>query len=606
MKREQQTNSAGDVLANVGDSLREWAPPPDEERGALDRVWNGLRWKARHVPAEAVRSVELGQPAPRFSTRPWALAAAAALVVAAIGGAMVWPRGVRVYAAGADGLQFTLADDSRVEMRAHSELTVGPAADGIQIDLTKGDIIVTTAEKPDRHLYVRTKDMTVAIEGTALLVNAGRDGSRVGVIEGEVRVRDGSVEKRLRPGEQVTTSSAIVSRPLTEDITWSRRADAHRAVLAAFQKAIADTAGRLQPLNQAAATALGGAPAAASQTFEEASVRPCDPDNLPATVSAGRGGSGPNAVYMTPGRFYALCMTPATLIRTAYGYRSWNQEVEMWFMDDIVPGGRTFSKLAAGTLNMQGVEDGRRVRGGPDWMRTERYTIEAVAGDMPADKDDACISKGGRGLPKEFCSANAASMSGPMLRALLERRFGLKAHVVTEQTTAYNLVIAPGGLKMKEGVCNGTPRPVGLGETGFARWQLDLVRQNLDAARRGDATTGSCGLGVADNGPNRMFVGAGAGKPPLQGTLEAPVFDRTGIPNTTRFNYALEFLVEQTIHPFRAISGDPLQIADNPSSVQPAPNLFTALEQQLGLRLERTQVPREYIVIDAIRRPDPN
>ena len=45
---------------------------------------------------------------------------------------------------------------------------------------------------------------------------------------------------------------------------------------------------------------------------------------------------------------------------------------------------------------------------------------------------------------------------------------------------------------------------------------------------------------------------------------------------------------------------------DNPSSVQPAPNLFIALEQQLGLRLERTQVPREYIVIDAIRRPDPN
>ena len=36
---------------------------------------------------------------------------------------MVWPRGVRVYAAGADGLQVTLADDSRVEMRAHSEMT---------------------------------------------------------------------------------------------------------------------------------------------------------------------------------------------------------------------------------------------------------------------------------------------------------------------------------------------------------------------------------------------------------------------------------------------------------------------------------------------------
>ena len=49
-----------------------------------------------------------------------------------------------------------------------------------------------------------------------------------------------------------------------------------------------------------------------------------------------------------------------------------------------------------------------------------------------------------------------------------------------------------------------------------------------------------------------------------------------------------------------------MQIAADPSSVPPAPNLFTALEQQLGLRLEPTQVPRDYIVIDAIRRPDPN
>jgi len=243
-------------------------------------------------------------------------------------------------------------------------------------------------------------------------------------------------------------------------------------------------------------------------------------------------------------------------------------------------------------------------------MRTEAYTIEAVAGDMPADKD-ACtgVSKSGRSLssPSSCYSANAASMSGPMLLALLERRFGLKAHIETEQTPAYTLVVAPGGLRMKEGACTtDTPRPRGMDEAAFARWMMDLVRRNLDAARRGDATTGLCGLGIADNGPNRIFVSAGAGLPPLQGTLEAPVTNRTGIPDTRRFNYALEFLVEQTRNPFAAIATDPLQIAADPSSVQPAPNLFTALEQQLGLRLERTQVPREFIVIDQIERPGPN
>ena len=115
-----------------------------------------------------------------------------------------------------------------------------------------------------------------------------------------------------------------------------------------------------------------------------------------------------------------------------------------------------------------------------------------------------------------------------------------------------------------------------------------------------------CGSGIADNGPNRVFVSAGAGLPPLQGILEAPVTDRTGIPNTRRFNYALEFLVEQTRNPYGAIAAPLLQIAADPSSVQPAPNLFTAVEQQLGLRLVPEQVRREYIVIDAIRRLEPN
>jgi hypothetical protein len=60
MKREQQTTRADDVLASVGDSLREWAPSRDEEHAAIDRVWTGLRWKANQVPPEVVRSVELG------------------------------------------------------------------------------------------------------------------------------------------------------------------------------------------------------------------------------------------------------------------------------------------------------------------------------------------------------------------------------------------------------------------------------------------------------------------------------------------------------------------------------------------------------------------
>jgi uncharacterized protein (TIGR03435 family) len=71
----------------------------------------------------------------------------------------------------------------------------------------------------------------------------------------------------------------------------------------------------------------------------------------------------------------------------------------------------------------------------------------------------------------------------------------------------------------------------------------------------------------------------------------------------------LEFLLDERIkNPFYVIfaAGVDMQIATDPSRVQPAPDIFTALEQQLGLRLVPDQTSRDYIVIDAIRRPGPN
>src|SRR5687768_2761686 len=189
-------------------------PSPEEERASLGRVWNQVERAGGRIPDEVLRSV---QPRlPHRYQRAWTLlpkAVAAVLVLGvAIGTAIVWPRGVRVYAAGNDGLQVTLADNSRVEMRAHAEMAVDRASDGIQIDLKTGDIIVTAARERDGHLYVRTNDMTVTVEGTAFLANAGQQGSRVGVIDGEARVRErrtalsrsgrrGDLETRLRPGE---------------------------------------------------------------------------------------------------------------------------------------------------------------------------------------------------------------------------------------------------------------------------------------------------------------------------------------------------------------------------------------------------------------------
>jgi uncharacterized protein (TIGR03435 family) len=477
---------------------------------------------------------------------------------------------------GGAGAMLALADGSRVEMRSQSELSLERADDGVRIRLSTGGIIVNAAKQGDGRLYVQTKDMTVAVVGTVFVVNAEEGGSRVAVIEGEVRVHEGRLETTLRPGDQVSTNRAVTTRTVKEEIAWSREAEALGAILATFERGMALSAGPRTPLGDEFVPITGQAqPAAPGQLaarpqFEEASVRTCDPDNIPAPPAGSRGG-GANSFQMTPGRTHALCLTLATIIRHAYGYGP----------AAINPGGRGRG-LAMNNVYGLGVEDGVRVRGGADWVRSERYTIDAVA-------DGA---------------ADAATMSGPMLRDLLERRFKLKVHIETEQIPAWALVVAPGGLKMKEGTCT-PPDP----SEPPLRSTTEMVRRNLQAARRGETTAGPCGFAGAANGPNLLWVGAGAGVPALSGIVGSPVIDRTGIPNTVRFNYVLEFSPDDsTPGPLgRSPQDRPLlQIAGEPSAATPAPNLFTALEQQLGLRLEPARAPREFIVIDQVERPSPN
>jgi uncharacterized protein (TIGR03435 family) len=237
-----------------------------------------------------------------------------------------------------------------------------------------------------------------------------------------------------------------------------------------------------------------------------------------------------------------------------------------------------------------GSEDGSRVRGGPDWVRSELYTIEAVASG----------------------SADAQTMRGPMLRALLERRFGVKVHVESEQIPALKLTVAPGGLKMREGICTKSETPSVAG--GRAAQLVVAVRRNLDAVRRGVPVTGRCGGAGALNGPNLLMVGAGLPVEALTETLgealEVPVIDQTGIPGTALFNFVLEFALDDSLsrkgrEQFEA-AGNELQLASDPSTVPRAPALVTALEEQLGLRLERIRAPREFIVIDRAERPSPN
>ena len=127
-----------------------------------------------------------------------------------------------------------LADGSRVELAPRSELALGARRDGVVLDLDRGRVIVEAAKQRHGHLYVHTDDCLVSVVGTIFAVNHGARGSRVSVLDGEVRVRHGAELAVLKPGDQMATSSRLTGVPLADEIAWSRNADEYRARIAAL------------------------------------------------------------------------------------------------------------------------------------------------------------------------------------------------------------------------------------------------------------------------------------------------------------------------------------------------------------------------------------
>jgi len=307
----------------------------------------------------------------------------------------------------------------------------------------------------------------------------------------------------------------------------------------------------------------------ATKEFEEASVRPCDPDNLPDAPAGARGG-GANSFRMTPGRTQALCMTLATLIRTAYGYGPANA--------DVLEGARGgLHDMRMDAIYGLGTEDGVRVRGGYDWVRSERYTIDAVA--------DA--------------AANAETMRGEMLLALLERRFHLKAHIESEDRPAYALTVARGGLKIKP-VGPDACTPISPPD------QPSVIKpRTFDEVRRG--VKPSCGFFMDRRGPNWTIVAGGTSLSSLTQFLGFPlgvrVIDRTGITET--FTLLAEFAIDENAPGPSNGRGAP---PSNPSATNTAPaaTVFRVFEDELGLKLEPARTTRDFIIIDHVERLSAN
>ncbi len=129
-----------------------------------------------------------------------------------------------------------LFDGSVVEMNELAGFAVSAGRNRTVVALDQGNIIVQAAKRRTGHLYVDSLDCRVSVTGTVFSVNSATKGSRVAVMEGEVRVAQNGNEAVLHSGDEYGSSPNLTNVPIAQEIAWSRNLNQHLALLAEFSK----------------------------------------------------------------------------------------------------------------------------------------------------------------------------------------------------------------------------------------------------------------------------------------------------------------------------------------------------------------------------------
>jgi uncharacterized protein (TIGR03435 family) len=188
---------------------------------------------------------------------------------------------------------------------------------------------------------------------------------------------------------------------------------------------------------------------------------------------------------------------------------------------------------------------------GPDWINSAKYVIQ---GKPPDSIRDAM---------KTMAAAERKTVVDEMMQGLLADRFKLKAHWETREMPMYELVLAKGGTKLTE---------------------------NPDASK-GQVSVGSSGIrGKAV--PIHVLADMLESVPEIGGKA---VVDKTGLTGT--YDIALKWTPMDATG---AGGNGGTAAADEGASI------FTAIEEQLGLKLVWTKGPGQVLVIDQIERPSEN
>ncbi len=177
-----------------------------------------------------------------------------------------------------------------------------------------------------------------------------------------------------------------------------------------------------------------------------------------------------------------------------------------------------------------------------------------------------------------------------MLQALLEERFKVKLHRETREVPVYIVTVARGGPKLQpfqEDSCVRQLPPPGP--------QPELAPGQHRCANFGRLKGRSMDINVEGNTVenfSKIFLRG-------IGPSARPVIDRTGL--TGQYVFHLEYGLDEDV--LRTVSPNaPAHSPDQPEG----PSIFTAVQEQLGLKLDPGRGPGQFLIIDAVERPSPN
>jgi len=219
--------------------------------------------------------------------------------------------------------------------------------------------------------------------------------------------------------------------------------------------------------------------------------------------------------------------------------------------------------------------------GGPDWLDSESYDVTAKMDAATADR-----------LTKLSPDERKHTQAG-MVQELLADRLKLAVHGEPREVPVYFLTVAKNGPKLKEA------KPGDTYEKAFP-----YAGKFADAVKPGQIFLVS---GTRPGHNTQTIYAFGVSIPTLASQLtfwsQRTVQDRTGLAGS--YDVVLEFCKEQSSLGSSAGAADGQAV---PSAADPCgvPPLLTAVQQQLGLKLESGKGPVEIVVIDHVERPSGN